>query len=122
MFRAANPRNYYVSRIEIEKGGLQPKVNVVHYAYINGEETQRTATPLPFTVHLDTVYKVRSDVYGAEFKTYVQEKLVDSWSDDRLKTGGFGLLTERGDRSQVRPGAAIRIEGRELAAGAKEAE
>jgi len=102
VFRAANQKNYYVTRIEMKKRGLTPDIVVAHYAVINGEETQRTETPLPFQAHIDTVYKVRCDIYGAQFKTYLQDKLVDSWTDDRLKSGGFGLLSDGGDRAQIR--------------------
>ena len=102
IYRAANPKNYYASRLQITKSGLNPTVVIAHYAVINGEETQRTETPLPMPVHLDTVYKVRTDVFGSQFKIYLKDTLIDSWSDDRLKTGGFGLLSEPGDRAQLR--------------------
>jgi len=102
VFRAVNPKNYYATRLEMTKAGLEPSVVLAHYAVINGEETQRTEIALPFKVQLDTVYKVRTDVFGSEFRTYIQEKLVDDWADDRLKTGGFGLLNDPGDRAQIR--------------------
>lgn len=102
IYRAKDPKNFYMTRIEMVKPGLTPRVVVAHYVYIDGDETARVETPLPFPVHIDTVYKVRTDVYGNRFKTYIQDKLVESWTDDRLKSGGFGLVTERADRSQVR--------------------
>ncbi len=102
VFRAASPKNYYVNRLEVKKAGLEPEVALTRYAVINGEETQRSETPLPFKTHLDTVYKVRTDVYGSDFKTYVNDQLVSSWSDDRLKSGGFGLMTDRGEQNRMR--------------------
>lgn len=102
IFRGVNSRNFYAQRIEMTKSGLSPTVIIAHFTVINGEDAQRTEKPIPFPVHLDTTYKVRTDVFGSQFKTYLGDTLVDSWSDDRFKTGGFGLLSEAGDRTQVR--------------------
>lgn len=102
IFRASDAKNYYGTRIEMTKPGLTPTVVVKHFTMLQGTEVDAVETPLPFPVHVDTLYKVRTDVYGGQFRTYLQGTLVDSWSDDRLKSGGFGLLNERGDRSQVR--------------------
>jgi hypothetical protein len=102
IYRAASPANYYASRIAMTKSGLNPTVVVTHFAVINGQESERSEKPLPFEARLDTLYKVRTDVYGSQFKTYLQGQLVDSWTDDRLKSGAFGLLSERSDRTQVR--------------------
>jgi hypothetical protein len=101
IFRAADPKNYYVTRLQVLKPGLNPTVALVHFALINGEESQRLEKKLPFSVHADTVYKVRTDVLGTSFSTFVQDQLVDSWSDSRLKAGGFGLLGDGTDRSRL---------------------
>ena len=102
VFRAVDPRNYYASRLEMVKSGLEPTVVLVHYAMVDGRESLRRESPVPFKVKLDTVYKVRTDIFGNQFRTYLQEQLADEWSDDRLKKGGFGLMTDPGDRAQIR--------------------
>jgi hypothetical protein len=102
VFRAADPKNYYATSLETTKPGLNPKVIVAHYTQVDGEQAQRVETPLPFPVHIDTVYKVRTDIFGSQFRTYVQGQLVDSWSDNRFRTGGFGLQSERTERSPIR--------------------
>ena len=51
---------------------------------------------LPIEVKADTVYQVRLDVSGDKFTTYVQGKLVDYWTDNRIKLGGDRLLYRDG--------------------------
>lgn len=102
IFRASNPKNYYVMKLEILKPGPAPIVALVKYAVIEGKETTHTQVMLPFEVKADTVYQVRLDVKGDKFTTYVQGKLVDHWSDDRVKLGGTGFYNEPGERAQIK--------------------
>ncbi len=97
MIRAADPKNYYASRLEILKRGLNPTVVLVRYAVINGEETAATQIPLPMPVRIDTVYRIQVEALGNKFQTIVLGQVVDKWSDDRLKSGGVGLIYDRGD-------------------------
>jgi hypothetical protein len=101
VFRAANPHNYYALKLETIKPGLNPTVALVRSVVLNGVETEGLKIPLPFPVRIETTYRVRTDVLGSTFKTYVQDQLVDTWKDDRLPIGGFGLLTDRGERAEV---------------------
>jgi hypothetical protein len=101
VFRAADARNYYVMKLETIKPGPQPVVALVKYAVIEGKETTRTQIMLPFDVALDTIYQVRFDARGDKFTTYVQNKLVDYWTDDRIKTGGTGFYNDTGERGQI---------------------
>ncbi|HYP07627.1 MAG TPA: hypothetical protein VER03_15445 [Bryobacteraceae bacterium] len=102
IFRAQDPKNYYVMKLQTLKPGASPVVALVKYAVIDGKETTHTQTMLPFPVSLDTVYQVRVDVKGDKFTTYVQGKLLDYWTDDRIKLGGAGFYTETGERSQIK--------------------
>ena len=102
IFRAANKRNYYAMKLEMVKAGLSPRVVLSRTAVINDQETQRSQTELTMPVALDTVYAIRTDVWGSTFKTFIQGELVDTWVDDRLKTGGFGLLRDKDETAQVR--------------------
>jgi hypothetical protein len=102
IFRASNPKNYYVMKLEIIKPGANPLVALVKYAVIDGKETTRTQVMLPNEVKADSVYQVRLDASGDKFTTYVQGKLVDYWTDNRIKLGGAGFYTETGERSQIK--------------------
>jgi hypothetical protein len=102
IFRASNARNYYVMKLEMIKAGANPIVALMKYAVIDGKETTRTQIMLPFDVALDTIYSVRLDVKGDKFATYIQNKLVDHWTDDRIKAGGTGFYSDKGERAQIK--------------------
>ena len=102
IFRAANPKNYHVAKIEIIKPGLNPIVALVKYSVIKGVEGTHTQVMLPSDFKMDTAYRVRMDVRGSKFTTYIQDKLVDYWSDDQIQTGGAGFFTVQGERAQIR--------------------
>ncbi len=102
VYRANNPQNYYVLKLEILKPGLNPQVALVRWAVINGEDGPRAQIPLPMPVRIDTLYKLRLDVRGDTFATYVLDQKVDQWTDNRIRSGGVGLINERGDRSTIK--------------------
>jgi hypothetical protein len=103
VYRAKDPQNFYVSKLEIQKPGTEPAVVVAaHYAVINGEELARTRVPLPSGSGADTVYKIRFQAVGNHFTTWVQDQKVDDWTDDRIKAGGAGLYSEDGERAALR--------------------
>lgn len=98
VFRAVNARNYYALKLETSGGGLV----LSRAAIINGEETQKAEIPLPRAVPGEKGYKVQTDVLGSTFRTYINDDLADTWSDDRLRIGGVGLLKDAGELAQVR--------------------
>jgi hypothetical protein len=107
VFRAADPKNFYVAKLEIIKPGLEPTVALVRFAVINGEEQDHTQTPLPMKVRRDTMYKIRFDAVGNRFTTYVQDEKVDEWTNDQVKTGGVGLYSERGEVATLKGGMSV---------------
>jgi hypothetical protein len=102
IFRAANAKNYYVMKLEVIKPGANPLVALVKYAVVDGKETTRTQVMLPFEVRIDTLYQVKLDVRGDKFSTHVQDKLVDFWTDGRVKVGGAGFYNDAGERASIK--------------------
>jgi hypothetical protein len=102
VYRAKDPQNFYVSKLEIQKPGTEPAVVASHYAVINGEEMARTRVPVPPATGADAIYKVRFQAVGNHFITWVQDQKVEDWTDDRIKSGGVGLYTEDGERATLR--------------------
>jgi hypothetical protein len=102
VYRAKDPQNFYVSKLEIQKLGTEPAVLASHYAVINGEELAHTRVPLPLAAGSDPVYKVRFQAVGNHFTTWVQDQKVEDWTDDRIKAGGAGLYSEDGERATLR--------------------
>jgi hypothetical protein len=107
VFRAADPKNFYVTKLEIVKPGLEPTIALVRFAIINGEEQAHAQLPLSIKARLDTMYKIRFDALGNRFTTYVQDQKVDDWTDDRVKTGGVGFYRERGEDATLKGGMNV---------------
>jgi hypothetical protein len=98
VYRARDGKDYYVSKLEIVKPGINPTVALIRFAVINGEEQPRAQFPLNMQAHLDTVYNIRFDAVGDHFTTFVQDQKIDDFTDDRIKTGGIGMYSEHGER------------------------
>jgi hypothetical protein len=99
--RAADEKNYQAVRLVTLKPGPLPTVAILRYAVIDGKETNRQQTILPITVAADTVYRVSLDINDQSFTLMVQGKVVDFWSEERLKTGGAGFYGAKGERASV---------------------
>ena len=101
VFRA-NDKSFYVEKIQVVTPGREPVVALVRFAVIDGQEQQRTQIPLAIKAHLDTMYKVRMDVVGSRFTTWVQDEKVDQWTDTQIGAGGVGLYYDSGDSAKLR--------------------
>ncbi len=112
--RASNRNTYYGYKLLITKPGPLPAVAIVRYAMVDGREVARTQLPLPLNVRSDTMYQVRTDVRGSQFTTYVNGQLVDTWSDQRLASGGVGFFSERAEVARLR---WVRLTDRDDAVG-----
>jgi hypothetical protein len=102
VFRAIDANNYYAMKLVDKTGGVIPQMALVHYAVIDGREGPKKEVPLPLTVYKDTLFRIRMDIQGPHFSVQVQGQVVDYWNDGRLKTGGVGFFSGRGDESRVR--------------------
>ncbi len=102
VFRAADPKNYYVNRLEITDPAPLPEVVLVRYAVVNGRAGTRKVTRLPMQTHLDTLYRVRVDVSGPNFVTTIQGQVVDVFSDERISRGGVGFFALPGEDVRLR--------------------
>jgi hypothetical protein len=102
VFRANNKSNFYVEKIQIVSPGLSPIVALMKFAVVDGKEQAREQVPVPVKVHLDTLYKIRTDVVGHQFTTWVQDEKVDSWTDSRIDGGGVGLYYDSGDSAKLK--------------------
>jgi hypothetical protein len=101
VFRGADPKNFYVTKLEVIKPGLEPTVALVRFAIINGREQDRAQVPLPLPVRVDTTYKIRFEAVGNRFTTWVQDQKIDEWTDSRIASGGVGLYSERGESAPL---------------------
>lgn len=100
--RAADFDDYYVVKLVVLKPGPVPTIGVTRYAVIHGVAQDRADTTAFINAREDMLYRVRMDIHSDIFALTVQGQLVDSWSEPRLRTGGVGFFTARGESSRLR--------------------
>jgi len=100
-FRAADEKNFYATKIVINKPGPQPNAGLVRYVMMNGREWDRVQLPLPLTLERGVNYRVRMSIQDDRFVTYLNGQVISSWSDKRLHRGGIGFFSEDDDTQKV---------------------
>ncbi len=101
VFRAEDEQNYYAMKLAVTEPGPRPLVALVRYAVVDGKRESHGETPLSVMMHNNRPYRVSVDVRGNRFLTSIEGQVVDSWSDDRLKSGGVGLFSEGSEKARV---------------------
>ena len=100
--RAADFDDYYVVKLVILKPGPVPTIGVTRYAVIHGQAQDRHDTIAFINAREDMLYRIHMDIHGDMSTLEVQGQLVDSWSEPRLRKGGIGFFTARGEASRLR--------------------
>jgi hypothetical protein len=100
--RAQDFANYYVVKIVVVKPGPLTTLGLTRYAVIDGKPQDRVDAVVPFTARPDMIYRVRMDVHDDSFVLAIQGQMVDAWSEPRLRKGGIGFFSARGEGSRVR--------------------
>jgi hypothetical protein len=101
IFRGLNPRNYYVTKLEVVTPGLEPTIALVHFAVVDGQDEDRVSIPLPMKVRIDTTYKIRFEAFGNHFTTWIQDQKIADWTDSRFGSGGVGFFSERDEKAAM---------------------
>jgi len=100
-YRAGDLNNYYAERLVRTGSGARTALALDRYAVIGGRESGRVLIPISYAPKAGAPLRIRMDVAGNGFRTYLDGRLVDYWSDDRLSGGGVGLFGGPGDRPRV---------------------
>jgi len=101
VFRAADDQNYYAMKLAVTEPGPRPLVALVRYVVVDGKKESHGETPVQVMMHNNRPYRVEVDVKGNQFLTSIEGQLVDSWSDDRLKSGGVGFFSEGSEKARL---------------------
>jgi hypothetical protein len=100
--RAADFDNYYVIKLVVIKPGPLPTIGITRYAVIHGQAQNRVDTAAAINARPDMLYRVSLDVSDSTYLLTLQGIVVDTWSETRLKTGGVGFFSPRGEESRLR--------------------
>lgn len=101
VFRATDAKNYYGAKLTITKPGPLPNAGLIHYVMLNGHELDRVQLPLPITLERGKDYRVRVAVNDDHFITYLNGRIISSWTDERLGRGGVGFFADNNDQQKV---------------------
>jgi hypothetical protein len=101
-FRSGNLENYYATKIRVSGPRASARAEIVRYVVLGGKEFDRIQMPLPPTVLDDSPYHVKVNVRGSYFVTTINGRVVDGWSDHRLKCGGVGFFADKGEVAAIR--------------------
>ena len=102
VFRAADARNYYAYKLIESKHESGAVFSIVRYAVVDGHERLRIQLPLPVTATTKTMLRVRQEIRGDQFTTYLDGRVIDTWSDAALTSGGFGFFADPGETAYIR--------------------
>ena len=102
VFRASDAHNYYAMKLVETNRGPAAAFFIVRYAVIEGRERLRIQLPLPVLSAAKTMFRVRQEIRGAQFTTYLDGRVVDTWSDSSLARGGVGFLADPGESAYIR--------------------
>jgi len=100
--RAKDFRNFYAVKLTLRDDGPVPAAYVQRYAVIDGQPTEVVQKRLPMQVTQDTLYRVLMEVRQENYVLTVQGQIVDSWSEQRLKSGGVGFFSAKGELARLR--------------------
>ena len=102
VYRAADTRNYYAMKLVASKPGPSAVYSIVRYAVIDGHQKLKVQLPLPITASSKTMFRVRQEIRDTQFSTYLDGRLVDTWTDATLARGGVGFFADPGEASYIR--------------------
>jgi hypothetical protein len=99
-WRARGPEAYYAAKIRLP--GPQGGSPVFERMLVEGARVlRREEFPLPLSIAKSTTYNITVAVRGARFRTALDGRLIDDWSDPRLPSGGVGFFAGEGETSAI---------------------
>ncbi len=102
MVRAQDFDNYYAVKLLILRAEPLPVLAIRRYAVINGKPQKAVQIELPNPTRADIMYRVGMNIHDDTFLLTLQGKVVDTWSEPRLKRGGIGFFSSPGEESRLR--------------------
>jgi hypothetical protein len=102
VFRASDANNYYATKLVETNRGPAAAFFIVRYAVVGGRERLRIQLPLPVGGPAKTMFRVRQEIRGTQFTTYLDGRVVDTWTDSSLARGGFGFFADPGESAYIR--------------------
>jgi hypothetical protein len=101
VYRAKDEDNYYAAKLTVLRPGPLPLLELARYPVIEGKAGPKVEIPIRVMLHNGTPYRVQMSVEEGDYSTSIEGQLIDFWHDERLKVGGVGFFTDKGDRARI---------------------
>lgn len=101
-FRAKDTNTYYATKIILQRPGLLSGASILRYGVKDREIFGRVELPLPTVLERARDYQITMLVEGDRFTTLIDGRMVDEWTDGRLKAGGVGFFADEGESSTLK--------------------
>jgi len=103
-FRAANPENYYATKLILRKSGEMSGAALQRIIVSNSRITNLgPEMPLPIKIERGKHYQIALSVEGNRFTTLIGGSKVDEWTDRqaRHQSGGVGFYSDEGEAATI---------------------
>jgi hypothetical protein len=100
-FRASENGDHYGAKLAILKPGPLPNAGLIRYSLVDGREWDRVQLPVPVTLERGANYRIRVTVQDDHFITYLNGRVISSWTDNRIQRGGVGFFDDPDDPQQI---------------------
>jgi hypothetical protein len=74
---------------------------LVRSVVVAGREQEQVQVPVRVRIHQGSPVRVRVQVRGDGFTTWISDQLTDFWRDERFRQGAIGFFADPGDRAQL---------------------
>jgi hypothetical protein len=98
VFRVKDPSNYYAAKLARIPGG---ELKLVRWTVADGVASAQVTAPVGVPVPSNGKYKIQLEARGPRFAIHIQGQQIDSWTDTKFASGGFGLANENTERAKV---------------------
>ena len=109
VFRAKDPKNYYVEKLEILKGSGQPSASLTYYAVVDGAEQRPAQLALLHDLPEDGVYKIRFEANGNKFSTWINGQEAGDFTDEKFDRGSIGQFSTGDEAAELQDGFHVTL-------------
>jgi hypothetical protein len=99
--RARNLRNYVAVRMNLASTGAGQPSSLERWTVKEGRVTHRRSVGIETPLSAARAMRVRMEVHGPVFKTLLEDRVVDVFTDTTHATGGVGLFASPEDQPRI---------------------
>lgn len=99
--RASGASDHHAFRLSLTRDGAHKRFQLDRWSVVNSKSGPVKSMPIPPQSRVPEVIYVRAEVTGDTVTTYLNDSVIDSFSDPRLPSGGLALSGAGSDRALI---------------------